>query len=696
MDIGLSYSAWWILPSALIAFLVSYWLYRKSGETEDWPKWQRPSLFSLRFVLIFALCFLLLDPVLKYLSTRFEKPSIIFLEDVSESVDFLEDSVYLNETWPTEKQAIIERLSEKYQVNEHQFANGLIEDSTGGLKLTNFSSTLKELGVRYGGSNVGALIVASDGQVNRGQDPVYAAYDLSSPVYTLGFGSNASPKDLKIDALENNSVVYLGNDFPVKVNFSASNAKGEQIRLSLFENNRLLSSSLHEVEGELASFQKEFSVSAKQSGLKRLRVEIESIEGEWSLQNNVKESFVEVLDGRQKVLILSRSYHPDVAAVKNALSASDNYECDAFTWESVRDKNLKDLSASYNLIVAHELPSADASSMTFLEDLSNEGYPIWFIAGLRSDLAKLNALKTGVNIGTNRFKSNEAGPVLNKSFSLFSTDFDERWLEECPPLVSPFGAYNESAGTEVLFGQRVGNLSTGQALLFFNVSDVRKLAVLLGEGIWRWRLYDYQKTGGHENFNQLIRKTVRFLASREEKKRFRLNVNRTYSDIQEIQLSAELYNQSYERSFESEISFLLVNEEGAEFPFSFQKTDQNYQLSLGNLEPGLYTYSAKTQLSGQSFETSGEFVVQEVSLERSLVKADHNLLQRWSKETGGDFTEVRNSAKIVDSILNSENIQEIGHTDERFKKLLDFQWIFFILLGLLSIEWFLRKFNGSI
>ena len=55
MDIGLSYSAWWILPSALIAFLVSYWLYRKAGETEDWPKWQRPSLFSLRFVLIFAL-----------------------------------------------------------------------------------------------------------------------------------------------------------------------------------------------------------------------------------------------------------------------------------------------------------------------------------------------------------------------------------------------------------------------------------------------------------------------------------------------------------------------------------------------------------------------------------------------------------------------------------------------------------------
>ncbi len=696
MDIGLSYSFWWILPSALLAFLLSYWLYRRSAQNEDWPNWLTPSLFGLRFILIFNLCLLLLDPVLKYLSTSFEKPSIIFLEDVSESVSFLEDSVYLNQSWPEERSSILEELSSKYQVHVHQFADGLIHDSNSSRKLSNFSSSLKELCVMYGGSNVGAIIVASDGQINRGQDPLYAAYDLSAPVYTLGFGSNKSPKDLKIDALENNSVVYLGNDYPVRVRFSASNAKGEELKLSLHENDRLISTSNYPLESNMASFEKEFTLNAGQAGLKRLRAEIEAMEGEWSLQNNVDESFVEVLDGRQKVLIISRSYHPDVAAIKNSLSASDNYECDAFTWQAIRDKNLKDLSASYNMIIAHEVPTKDAGSMSFLEELVQEGYPIWLIAGLKSDLRYLNALNTGVNIGTNKFKSNEAGPVLDKSFDLFTTNFDERWLEECPPLISPFGAYKQSLGTEVFLGQRIGNLRTDQALLYFNVNDVRKLAVLLGEGIWRWRLYDYQKTGAQDNFNQLIRKTVRFLASREEKKRFRVGINRLYTDVQEIQITAEVYNQSYERSTEPEVSLLLSDEAGAEFPFSFQPTESMYQLNLGNLEPGLYSYLAKTQVSGQSFELKGEFVVEETSMERAVVRADHNLLERWSSESGGSFLEVRNASALPATIQASKEIQDIGHTEERLKKLLDFRWNFFVLLALLSIEWFVRKFNGNI
>ena len=58
MDIGLSYSAWWILPSALIAFLVSYWLYRKAGETEDWPKWLKAQSVQLAICPDFRTLFL--------------------------------------------------------------------------------------------------------------------------------------------------------------------------------------------------------------------------------------------------------------------------------------------------------------------------------------------------------------------------------------------------------------------------------------------------------------------------------------------------------------------------------------------------------------------------------------------------------------------------------------------------------------
>jgi hypothetical protein len=696
MEIDLSYSLGWVIPILALALGMAWWLYSRNSIPEDWPKWLRPLLLSARAILLFFLSLFLLEPILKYFSERIEKPVILFLEDTSESVSFLEDSSYISETWARVREEVLSELEEKYQVERYSFADGLIEDSSNSQKLTHLSAALKELGVRYGGSNIGAILVASDGQVNRGQDPVYASYDLTAPVYTIGFGSNTSPRDQAINRLEANSVVYLGNDFPVRINFSASNLAGERAVLKLYQSGQKVSESEFGIESDFQSFEKEFKLMASAVGVQKIAVELELLDNEWSAENNRREIYVEVLDGRQRVLILSRSYHPDVGAIKASLNQSDNYECDAFTWREIRDKRPEDLVKTYNLLIAHELPFSEAGSRELVENLAVEGFPIWLITGLKTEMRFLNALKTGVNIGTNKFQSNEAGAVFNENFSLFQSEFPERWLEECPPLISPFGAYSQSGGTEVLFTQRIGNLSTNQALLFFNVQGSKKLAVLLGEGIWRWKLYDYQKNGDHEVFNQLIRKSVRFLASREEKKQFQLNIARSFSDLEEVKATAEVYNKSYERTEQAEVKLHLRKEDGSEFIFDFQKLDGLFKLNMGSLEPGLYQYEANTQVSGQAFTEKGDFLVRATSLERSVVKADHDLLQRWSNETGGKFYPARETASLASDVLANEEIVEVAHSEEKFRSLIDFKWIFFLFLALLSLEWFLRKLNGTV
>ena len=49
-------------------------------------------------------------------------------------------------------------------------------------------------------------------------------------------------------------------------------------------------------------------------------IRISPIANEFSKENNVKDLFIEVLDARQKILILAASPHPDLAAIKKFLS----------------------------------------------------------------------------------------------------------------------------------------------------------------------------------------------------------------------------------------------------------------------------------------------------------------------------------------------------------------------------------------
>jgi hypothetical protein len=50
--------------------------------------------------------------------------------------------------------------------------------------------------------------------------------------------------------------------------------------------------------------------------------------------------------------------------------------------------------------------------------------------------------------------------------------------------------------------------------------------------------------------------------------------------------------------------------------------------------------------------------------------------------------------QLSDSLLSNPNIKTITYSHKDISELIDLKIIFFILLVLLSLEWFVRKFNG--
>jgi len=45
--------------------------------------------------------------------------------------------------------------------------------------------------------------------------------------------------------------------------------------------------------------------------------------------------------------------------------------------------------------------------------------------------------------------------------------------------------------------------------------------------------------------------------------------------------------------------------------------------------------------------------------------------------------------------LTQKEATSVIHSEEKFDNLLNLKWVFFLLLALISAEWFLRKYHGG-
>ena len=103
----------------------------------------------------------------------------------------------------------------------------------------------------------------------------------------------------------------------------------------------------------------------------------------------------------------------------------------------------------------------------------------------------------------------------------------------------------------------------------------------------------------------------------------------------------------------------------------------------------------KTSFAGKSYEKSGVFVVTDISLENLESSANHNLLSQMATKSNGDFYELKNLDQLLDDIGERSDIVKVTSEESTFKDIIDYKWLFFLLIVLLGLEWFVRRRAGS-
>jgi hypothetical protein len=292
----------------------------------------------------------------------------------------------------------------------------------------------------------------------------------------------------------------------------------------------------------------------------------------------------------------------------------------------------------------------------------------------------------------------EALASLSKDFFAFTlSDSTKNKLQNFRPLLTPFGSYTLKGTSTTLLNQQIGRVVTNMPLLVFGDEGGHKIGVLSGEGLWKWRLEEFQESGNHNAVNELVNKTVQYLSSRDDKRKFRVYTAKNSFDEQErIILNAELYNDAYELVNTPEVNVSIKTKGGKSYTYIFSKDGNAYKLDAGTLPNGEYSYDGKAQLGAKGYTASGQFVITEQQSELQQTVANHQMLYALSEQSGGKMVFPNQITQLKGMIAANENVKTISYQDSTYEEAIDLKVIFFVIIGLLTIEWFSRKRNGEV
>jgi hypothetical protein len=650
-------------------------------------------LFCLRAVFAFFIAFLLLGPIVKQINNLFEKPQFLFVVDNSASIKQTTDTTVLS-NMENQLRATQEMLRAKgYEVTIHDLKGEATEKINYNNNSSDIQGALKRVTNRYEGQNIGGVVLVSDGIYNSGLSPLYDSYNY--PLFTIGVGDTTQRLDVAIKNIAYNKIAYQGNKFPLRAEVQVKNLEPQNITVSLFKKGKLLDKQTKKTgKDELLTF--DFQPLAEEQGIQKLDVQVEVKEGERNKRNNHASVFIEVVEGKKKILLVAPSPHPDIKALREVIEKNSNYEFLLHIPAVSEQQPSAIRNDQIDLVIFHQSPDTRGRTNAVFQSFVNSKASLLLILGQQSDLQQLARQNMPLRFESTPHDFDEVTPVANPDFPNFSLSPEANSiLSEYPPVFVHFGKVTLPQTATTFLYQQVGSVATQKPLLAIDVNDSRKIGVMLGEGLWRWKLNEFERNENSAGFDEIFGKLIQFLSTTEDKRKFRsYPIKQEFSDTEAVIFESQVYNDIFEPIYGNKIEIFLTDESGKRTDYTYVTSPGNTRYQIGGLKEGVYRYRSRTLINNKNEEVAGEFAVVEQQAELQNLTADFDLLRKLSANTGGEFYHGNEIANLQATLQKTE-ARSIIHTEETYDSVINLKWVFWLLLILVSAEWFLRKYHGS-
>ena len=685
----------WIVITAIFTGLCYASLLYLFNKSQHYGKTLTTILFFLRTIAVGLLILLFFNPYIKKKNNKIEPATIIIAQDNSNSLILTKDSVFYKEKYPLILDTLINNLEENYIVDKYLFGNEVKEFTTIDYKdyYTDFHEVLNNIKKNYYKRNVGAVVLLSDGICNKSYLPEQNVESYPFPIYTVTLGDTVSYPDFYIKDVLYNKTTPSNTMFPLRITANANNCRNKQMKIKVLVNNDIIEETDIQVNSNRFSRTLDFNINSESEGIKQIDVKIETIENEHITNNNNKSFFIEVVDRQYKVLFYAKSPHPDLGSLKNILG--DHFEVVTI----FNDDEIPDLK-DYNILFLHQIPYYGMNNYENLKEKleKNKNIPIFHIVGENTDFKSFNNLQNSMQITQGAVKSIlDIKPHYNQNFGLFTINNEViEATNTFPPLSLPHLEFSLSSNHDMLLQMCINDVLTQAPLLSFTTdNEGRKNAYLLGTGIWRWKLYNYYKEKNHDNFEELLTKSVKYLLTEKDKELI-INYKKNYFNNEPIIFTADLKNPSQELTNDPDLGIKIINRHTKDiYEYNFSKKDKSYYLNVNNLPEGIYNFTAKAELGGKKYQENGNFSVINIGAEAQDLVADAHRMKLLAALTDGKNFSIDKLDKITEALENDERITSIMREETNYKDLINIKSIFFVILSLVTIEWILRKMFGT-
>ena len=465
--------------------------------------------------------------------------------------------------------------------------------------------------------------------------------------------------------------------------FIMQRAQGEKTQLKIYKNDSLVF--MEKITLENQQFKRKIFLEVNKKGIHHFKVKVDSIENELTVLNNQYDFYINGLESNLKVDIVYSAPHPDVKNISRSLEKINKYQVSVLP----SNKYPIDSLQSTNLLILHGISGQNNSLYKEARKLQK---PVWLILTTTSDWNHLNGLE-GIR-SKSTFNKDRANGVVNESFTFFSLDEHKETIQSLPPVQIPFGKIELPPAISPLITASIGGVETNQVIVALGENNFGKIAFWIGDGLWRWRVFEFVKNNNFNATDALIQKIVTYLVAVDPQKTFDVFTNsKVYEQGESVVVNAHVFNKNGEL-VEGLNPRLRVKNKESQFDFEFYTLKKQYQYKILGLKEGDYSYTASVEYEGSTKIEKGSFTIRKGVVEALNLKANTRFLSDLSILSKGTYFPKFRKETLKNELENNIELKAKIEFIEHSSLLLDWKFLLVIWGILYFVEWVIRKREG--
>ncbi|HEX7344533.1 MAG TPA: hypothetical protein VF398_09725 [bacterium] len=699
-------SGFLIFVLAALCLAWTYFAYRTTTPPARLPL--RLFLGSLRAIALLLLIFLVFEPVISSRRQAVLKPLLALLVDDSQSMRNRDASgdrsdqlgkLINDPAWGV--------LQDRFDLklfcagDTLRSLDALRFDS---LKLatvgTDLAGSWDELLSRDDVEGLSGIMLISDGGDNAGRDPLKSAEQIGVPIFTVGIGDTAAVRDASIASWITDPQAYRGKESLLTARLMARGLEGQAATLKLnLGDGRLIAEQNFKLPADKLETEIALRFIPDRAGSLPLYLTLSTDADEISEENNRRALILNVAESRTRVLMIRGRPNFETMFLQRALSGLEDFEIEIADPNTGDDLSAKVARADVLLLIGSPNSGAQAGfrerlkrayaqrplpewiwptsfdDANFLKELSVENP---FALASAAPFAQAQALPLGFYA--------ELDPDAETAESALWTDL--------PPLSPPNYSVKVTAQALTLINlmDAETGATLGPALLAWDRNG-RRFAATFGSGYWKWGFLTIGTGGSDELYMNFLKRVLRWLATAPGNRSVQVTPDRRlYSAGETVHFDARVLGGDGRPISSARMEVLL---QGPTLSKVILEPDAlgRYRGDFTPEAIGSYTYEGLAIWESDTLGAdSGSIVVESYNVEKETLSQNRALLEEISNASGGSYVPADSIAKLAQIIPVPPRYKVIEWSRRFF-----LNWdILGIIVGLLALEWIMRKRRGML